>query len=130
MAARVPASSCCPGEDKAFCRSEVANPEQQSVLCEEERSECSFRWHSAHASSEACRLQEHFACRKFLRKDVIAGVLAGVVFECVCRRAFMSYASASTRYSYEQRRSLSILNPMPWQIMPRKTRLNTTGQNH
>src|SRR3954447_5950895 len=98
MAARVPASSCCPGEDKAFCRSEVANPIQESVLCEEGRSECSFRWHSAHTSPDASRPQEHFACRNFPRKEVMAGAIPGVVFECVCRRAFMSYASASTRY--------------------------------
>ena len=32
--------------------------------------------------------------------------------------------------SYVQRRSLSILNPMPWQRMPRKIRLNAAGQNH
>ena len=70
----------------------------QSALCEKVGSGCPFRWHSAHTSPRACRPQEHFACRKSLRKDVTVGVLAGVTFECVCRRAFMSYASASTRY--------------------------------
>ncbi len=78
---------------------------------------------------EACRPQKHFACRKFLRKDVIAGVIAGVAFESVCRRAFISYASASTRYpTCNSSVCRSFLNRMPWRRMPRNIHLNAPNK--